>query len=171
MVGVRSGVLACRAVIDWGSAARGDPAFDFAGVPLRAVPFMLEGYRRVSALDGDAPVEARILWRHLHLSLYVLGRGPLPGWSWAERPLPMLLDVLRFFVDAPGGAWARAQAALARPRERAPRAGCPDRRPTALGWPPADRRWSTSGDVPIGHSHCPRGQQIALLHSCWDRGI
>jgi hypothetical protein len=101
-------------VIDWGSASRGDPAFDFAGVPLRAVPFMLEGYRRVSALDGYAPVEARILWRHLHLSLYVLGRGPLPGWSWAERPLPTLLDVLRFFVDALGGAWAALKPRCAR---------------------------------------------------------
>src|SRR4029453_8347814 len=47
----------------------------------------------------------------------------------------------------------RAQAAPARPRDRAPRAGCPDKRPTVMGWPPADRRWSTSGDVPIGRSH------------------
>jgi aminoglycoside phosphotransferase (APT) family kinase protein len=106
MVGVRSGVPHYRAVVDWGSAAWGDPAFDFAGVPLRAAPFMLEGYRRVSAPYDDATAEARILWRHLQLSLYLLGRGPMPRWSWAERPLPMLLDVMRFFLDPPGGVWA-----------------------------------------------------------------
>src|SRR4051794_23870426 len=33
------------AVLDWGGARLGDPAMDFAGVPLRAGPFMLEGYR------------------------------------------------------------------------------------------------------------------------------
>jgi aminoglycoside phosphotransferase (APT) family kinase protein len=107
-----SGKPTYSAVVDWGSSGWGDPAYDFAGVPLRAVPFMLEGYRSVSPLEGDETGEARILWRHLQLALYLLGRAPMPGWSWAEQPLPMLLEVMRFFVDAPAGAWS----ALAPPR-------------------------------------------------------
>ncbi|HJQ28025.1 MAG TPA: phosphotransferase [Rubrobacter sp.] len=92
------------AVLDWGSSGWGDPAWDFAGVPIRVVPAMLEGYRGVAPL-GDG-VEARILWRHLQLSLYLLRREPQPGRSWAERPLGMLLDVMRFLLDSPVQEWA-----------------------------------------------------------------
>jgi aminoglycoside phosphotransferase (APT) family kinase protein len=67
--------LMCRAdasllaVIDWGDAGWGDPALDFAEAPVRAIPFMLDGYRAEAAEPlGDAP-EARIviqyLWRAL----------------------------------------------------------------------------------------------------------
>jgi len=87
------------AVIDWGAAALGDAANDFAGVPLRAVPFMLQGHRDVVSLDDDENAEARILWRHLQLALFTLPRGAEPGRSWAERPLAMLLEVLRFSLD------------------------------------------------------------------------
>ena len=94
-----------EAVIDWGSAAIGDVALDFAGVPLSAVPYLLAGHREVAPLDGDATAEARILWRHLQLSIWTLPRGAVPGRSWAERPLPMLLEVLRFFVEPPDDVW------------------------------------------------------------------
>jgi hypothetical protein len=97
--------LTFEAVIDWGSAAIGDAALDFAGVPLRAVPFMLSGYREVAPLDGDANAEARIVWRHLQLSIWTLPRGAAVGLSWAERPLPMLLEVLRFFMEPPDDRW------------------------------------------------------------------
>lgn len=40
--------------------ARDGVAWDFAGVPLRAVPYLLEGYR-AAALEADETVEARIL--------------------------------------------------------------------------------------------------------------
>src|SRR5438067_1611974 len=83
----------------WGSSGWGDPAWDFAGVPLRAVPLLLQGYRTAAALDGEATAEARILWRHLQLALLVLRRGPLPGRSWAERPLAMLLEIMRFMIE------------------------------------------------------------------------
>ena len=104
---VRPGSAEYLAVLDWGSSGWGDPAWDFAGVPLRAVPSMLEGYRRIAPLDDDETAEARILWRHVQLSLYLMRRGPQPGRSWAERPLAMLLDVMRFLLDAPGERWSR----------------------------------------------------------------
>jgi hypothetical protein len=97
--------LAYCAVIDWGSAGWGDPARDFSGIPLRAVPFLLEGYREVRPPAGDATLEARILWCHLQLALLTMRRGPQPNLSWAERPMGMILDVLRFFVDPPGKRW------------------------------------------------------------------
>lgn len=102
---VRSGSLDYLAVLDWGGSGWGDPAWDFAGVPLRVVPFMLEGYREILPPEDD--VEARILWRHLQLSLYLLRRDPQPGRSWAERPLGMLVDVWRFLLEDPGGRWSR----------------------------------------------------------------
>src|SRR5215213_600132 len=102
---VRAGSLDYLAIIDWGSAGWGDPAWDFAGVPLRAVPLLLQGYRAAGALLGEAAIEARILWRHLQLALLVLRRGPMPGRSWAERPLAMLLEIMRFMIEAPAGVW------------------------------------------------------------------
>ena len=60
---------AYRAILDWGCAGLGDPAWDCFGMPLRAVPFLLEGHREVAPLDGDETAEARILWRHLQWSL------------------------------------------------------------------------------------------------------
>jgi aminoglycoside phosphotransferase (APT) family kinase protein len=97
--------LAYQAVIDWGSAGLGDPALDFGGVPLRAVPYVLAGHREVAPLDADDTAEQRILWRQLHLALLFLPRGAVPGRSWAERPLPMLLEILRFFADPPDDRW------------------------------------------------------------------
>jgi aminoglycoside phosphotransferase (APT) family kinase protein len=97
--------LRYEAVIDWGSASIGDPALDFAGVPLRAVPFMLAGHREVAPLDHDATAEARILWRHLQLAIWTLPRGASPGLSWAERPLPMLLETLHFLLEPPDERW------------------------------------------------------------------
>lgn len=92
------------ALIDWGAACWGDPAFDFAGIPLQAVPMMLEGYREVAPIV-DESLEARILWRHLQLSLYLLSRPPLPNLSWAERPLGMMLQTLRFLLDSKDSTW------------------------------------------------------------------
>jgi aminoglycoside phosphotransferase (APT) family kinase protein len=93
------------ALIDWGACGWGDAAHDFAGIPLRAVPSMLTGYREVAPLPEDETAEARILWRHLQISLYLLGRDPQPGLSWAERPSAMLLEILRFFLGSPGMPW------------------------------------------------------------------
>jgi aminoglycoside phosphotransferase (APT) family kinase protein len=106
---VRSGSTEYLALIDWGACGWGDPAHDFAGIPLRAVPFMLAGYREIAPLPPDKTAEARILWRHLQIALYLLGRPPQPGLSWAERPAAMLLEIVRFFLDAPGEPWQGLQ--------------------------------------------------------------
>ncbi len=102
---VRPGSLDYLALLDWGSAGWEDPAFDLAGIPLRAVPFVLDGYRAVAPLAHDETAEARIVWRHLQIAFFLLRREPQPGRSWAERPAAMLLEILRFFLDAPGGRW------------------------------------------------------------------
>jgi aminoglycoside phosphotransferase (APT) family kinase protein len=111
---VSTAPLRYEAIIDWGSASLGDVALDFAGVPLRAVPHMLAGHREVAPLDADETAEARIVWRHLDLVLGFMPRGAVPGRSWGERPLPMLLEVLRFFLDPPDERW-RAVGPIERP--------------------------------------------------------
>ena len=108
---VRHGSLEYLALIDWGACGWGDAAHDFAGIPLRAVPSMLSGYRELAPLPGDETAEARILWRHLQIALYLLGRPPQPALSWAERPAAMLLEVMRFFLSAPGEPWTDLYAA------------------------------------------------------------
>ena len=102
---IRRAALEYLALIDWGACGWGDAAHDFAGIPLRAVPSMLSGYRELTPLPGDDTAEARILWRHLQIALYLLGRPPQPGLSWAERPAAMMLEIMRFFLDSPGGPW------------------------------------------------------------------
>jgi aminoglycoside phosphotransferase (APT) family kinase protein len=97
--------LSYVAVLDWGSCGWGDPAWDFAGIPLRAVPQLLDGYRAVGPLPADETAEARILWRHVQLALHSVPRGPQPDYSWAERPLTMLLEIARFFFSDPGDPW------------------------------------------------------------------
>jgi hypothetical protein len=62
-------------------------------------------YRGVAPLPEDETAEARILWRHLQIALYLLGRPPKPGLSWAERPAAMMLEILRFFLGSPGRPW------------------------------------------------------------------
>jgi aminoglycoside phosphotransferase (APT) family kinase protein len=92
-----------RALIDWGAAGWSDPAHDFAGIPLRAVPHMLAGYRRVATLPSEETAQARILWRHLQIALFLALRPPQPDHSWAERPLAMLLEIMRFLLTRPAG--------------------------------------------------------------------
>lgn len=95
------------AVLDWGSAKWGDPAWDFVNVPFSAVPFMLEGYREVAPLlgDEDGTAEARILWRTLGSALDSVAGPPLPKRSWAERPLSVLLTLVRFLLSSDQPAW------------------------------------------------------------------
>jgi aminoglycoside phosphotransferase (APT) family kinase protein len=93
------------ALVDWGGCGVGDPANDFAGVPMRAVPAMLSGYLDGAGLTDDvvAALAARIVRRQLAIALFLLSRPPQPGLSWAERPAGALLDMLRFFAGRPGG--------------------------------------------------------------------
>jgi len=66
---VRPGSLDYLALVDWGGCGWGDPALDFSGMPLRAVPHVLAGYRELAALPDDETAEARILRYHLHFAL------------------------------------------------------------------------------------------------------
>jgi aminoglycoside phosphotransferase (APT) family kinase protein len=61
-VDAKSGTLS--AIIDWGDAAFGDPAGEFASMPMCAVPAMLEGYR-----DTGGVVDGRLKQRALSLGL------------------------------------------------------------------------------------------------------
>ncbi|MDQ2742500.1 MAG: phosphotransferase [Chloroflexota bacterium] len=93
------------ALLDWGGAGWGDPAWDFSGVHLRAVPYLLEGYRSLAPLQDDATAEARILGRQVQLALFTARRGPQPNHSWVERPLTMLVELSRFFLTTQSPIW------------------------------------------------------------------
>jgi aminoglycoside phosphotransferase (APT) family kinase protein len=103
---VRPGSLDYLALVDWGGCGWGDPALDFSGMPLRAVPHVLAGYRELAALPDDETAEARILRYHLHFALVLMDNQPQPQRSWGERPLGYLLDAMRFLLASPGGRWA-----------------------------------------------------------------
>jgi aminoglycoside phosphotransferase (APT) family kinase protein len=103
---VRPGSLDYLALVDWGGCGWGDPALDFSGMPLRAVPDVLAGYRELAALPDDETAEARILRYHLHFALVLMDNEPQPQRSWGERPLGYLLDAMHFLLQTPGGRWA-----------------------------------------------------------------
>jgi len=50
------------ALIDWAGAGWLDPVWDFVGVPLAAVPFLLASHRSVASLPDDHSAEARVFW-------------------------------------------------------------------------------------------------------------
>jgi thiamine kinase-like enzyme len=60
LVSTRSGRF--LSLIDWAGAGWLDPVWDFAGVSLDAVPFMLAGHREVAPMPQDHTAEARIFW-------------------------------------------------------------------------------------------------------------
>jgi aminoglycoside phosphotransferase (APT) family kinase protein len=62
------------ALIDWGDAGWGDPALDFAAIPLDSVSLALEGYDATERLGDGA--EARIVWDHLQSALDDAIEGP-----------------------------------------------------------------------------------------------
>lgn len=90
------------ALVDWGDAAWADPATEFAKLPLRAVPLVLEGYLG----EPDTSWAARILWHHLR---WAVGRLATPAESrsahWSAQPGNRLLEILRFFNADPPRPW------------------------------------------------------------------
>lgn len=102
---VQPKTLNYEAILDWGSAGWGDPAHDFGGIPLRAVPYVLQGYRNVMPVAGDETAEARILRHNLTLALGNMFRGPQPDLSWAERPLGFLVETMRFLLETGDDRW------------------------------------------------------------------
>lgn len=65
-----------RALIDWAGAGWMDPAWDFAGVPLDVVPWLLDGHREVAPLPMDAAAETRILWCQIQMRLFSVRNAP-----------------------------------------------------------------------------------------------
>jgi thiamine kinase-like enzyme len=58
------------AFIGWAGAGWLDPAWDFAGVSLNAVPPLLVGHRFIEPLPGDHYAEARICWVQVQIRLF-----------------------------------------------------------------------------------------------------
>ncbi|AQZ70594.1 aminoglycoside phosphotransferase [[Actinomadura] parvosata subsp. kistnae] len=104
---VSPGTTRLSGIVDWGDAARSDPAVDFAKMPLTCVPALLDGYRQEA--HAPAPAwEARVLWLHL---TWALGRlaapQPRPGERhWTAPPASRILGLLHFFAAAPPAPWA-----------------------------------------------------------------
>ena len=70
----RAGAL--LAVIDWGDAGWGDPALDFAAIPLEAIPYAVQGYESdAPGVLGDFP-EARFVWDKLLGAMEDVGETP-----------------------------------------------------------------------------------------------
>ncbi|WP_081913533.1 phosphotransferase family protein [Glycomyces sp. NRRL B-16210] len=91
------------ALLDWGDAAWADPATEFAKLPLRAVPAVLEGYLG----EYDETWAARILWHHLH---WAMGRLPTPAdpraGHWSAQPGNRLMEIMRFHLAEPPHPWS-----------------------------------------------------------------
>ncbi len=102
---VRPGSLDYLALLDWGGCGWGDPALDFSGMPLPAVPHVLAGYREIAPFAEDETAEARILRYHLHFALVNMQNAPQPLHSWGERPLGYLLEVMRFLLEPAHARW------------------------------------------------------------------
>lgn len=80
------------AILDWGDASLGDPSVDFAGMPLQAIPPMLEGYSEAGGAIDDGLVGRSLyhglrtwLWEIVNLDLAAFDRHwwrmPPGGWD------------------------------------------------------------------------------------------
>ena len=88
------------AIIDWDDAGWSDPVLDLRYVPLRVADRVLEGYRAVMPLDGDASAEERLVWDKLTGALARLKRLARPaGSSISGTPAGPLLEVLAAAAD------------------------------------------------------------------------
>ena len=97
------GTASFVALLDWGASGWGDPAADLAGVPTRALPYVVDGYNKIAGLDEC--LAARVMACHVRATLASAMRRPKPGQSWAERPLSRLVDLFRFGLEQQSGAW------------------------------------------------------------------
>jgi aminoglycoside phosphotransferase (APT) family kinase protein len=90
------------ALIDWGDAGWGHPAFDFAHLPMRLIPAVLGGYEREAPASFPCLRQA-ITLAHLVTAARHMGRPRTPRYR--ETGLQELDDVLAFVGDA-GPEWA-----------------------------------------------------------------
>ena len=97
------GAASFVALLDWGASGWGDAAADLAGVPTRALPYVVNGYNEVAGMDDC--LAARVMACDVRATLASAMRRPKPGQSWAERPLSRLIDLFRFGLEQQSGAW------------------------------------------------------------------
>ncbi len=106
---VRPQVLDYLALVDWDGAGWMDPVWDFVPVSLLAVPYILEGYRSVSRVSGDATAEARILWHHVQYTLFSLSKRRSQGRDVVEQGLHHLRMGISELLKLPGATWLAEQ--------------------------------------------------------------
>jgi aminoglycoside phosphotransferase (APT) family kinase protein len=93
---VDAGTGRFRALIDWAGAGWLDPVWDFAGVPLDVVPWLLAGHRELAPLPDDATAEARILWSQVQMRLFS-ARSVFP-----DAPIPIDVTSIRQYATLRG---------------------------------------------------------------------
>jgi aminoglycoside phosphotransferase (APT) family kinase protein len=102
------------ALLDWGCAEWGAPARDLVGLPIRALPDLLSGYRSALGVassrddrDPDLTLERDALWYHLYLALARLLKRPSTSEdrNWAAPRSATLLDLLAFMSSAVTEPW------------------------------------------------------------------
>lgn len=102
------------ALLDWGCAEWGSPARDLVGLPLRALPSLLSGYRSTLPVatsgltdDNDLSLERDALWYHLYLALARLLKEPSTSEdrNWAAPRQATLLDLLAFTSSGAPESW------------------------------------------------------------------
>lgn len=87
-----------EALIDWSGAGWLDPAWDFAGVSLDTVPFMLAGHRSVASLPMDHTAEARICWCQVQTRLFGVRKQASP--ETARKQLDRHVKQIRHFAKS-----------------------------------------------------------------------
>ncbi|MEX2244761.1 MAG: aminoglycoside phosphotransferase family protein [Fimbriimonadaceae bacterium] len=90
---------ALTAILDWGDASFGDPARDFAMMPLPCVPAMLDGYASTGGTVDDAFV-ARSLVVGMSVALF-------------EVSTPEMADFYRRWWRMPPGGWSEMKSLVA----------------------------------------------------------
>jgi aminoglycoside phosphotransferase (APT) family kinase protein len=100
-----------QAVIDWGDAAWGPRALDFAKLRLTEVVQLLPEYLSVTRELSDSTLAedelaAGVLYLHLSWGLGKLQADPWPGQRhWTAPPASRLLNLLAFFTTNPPHPW------------------------------------------------------------------
>ena len=102
---VRPGACDYVALVDWDGAGWMDPAWDFVPVPLRAVPWVLQGYQEVAEVPGDSTAEARILWHHIQYTLFIWWNKRHHGRGIINRGFQRLRPGIKEMLDLPGARW------------------------------------------------------------------
>ncbi|ADB30041.1 aminoglycoside phosphotransferase [Kribbella flavida DSM 17836] len=96
-----------QALIDWGDAAWGPRAMEFAKLRLQEVAQLLPSYRSAAAVRCETgELEAEVLWFHLAWGVANLKGPPRPGQRhWTASPASRMLGALRFLTSSPPEPW------------------------------------------------------------------